>query len=180
MLLYGWRPNTSFLDWTHLLTFYFFLLLSPCLPFKVCNSGVTRFLALRAMSYLDMSIGNKILSKILKFSQNGSILKISTIKKNQILKTKFWKNSCHSIIMAVQLFEAVGHIHKCGFVHLDIKPSNVLINVDPKSGEWNLSDIVITDFGIGGQTNGLSRNGYGTPGLGWTYNRSTYNHHINS
>ena len=55
------------------------------------------------------------------------------------------------------------YIQKSGLKHLDIKPSNVLLNLNDL-GHFNGTDCVITDFGIGGKTdkeNALA----GTPGF---------------
>lgn len=54
-------------------------------------------------------------------------------------------------------------IQEEGFSHLDIKPSNILINCDA-SGKWNQVDCVITDFGIGGESDKLTGLA-GTPGF---------------
>lgn len=128
------------------------------------------------------------------------------LRENKVIRDKR-----RSVLMVTKLIDAVKFIHDSGFAHLDIKPSNVLINIDKKScgfanekssqkpklskqfvseltvqsaamnwrrrilyflnlsthisREWNLSDLVITDFGIGGQLSGLNRRGCGTPGF---------------
>jgi eukaryotic-like serine/threonine-protein kinase len=42
--------------------------------------------------------------------------------------------------MACSVLEALGYVHNCGIVHLDVKPSNILID---RSGR-----ALLTDFGI--------------------------------
>jgi len=46
---------------------------------------------------------------------------------------------------------------------MDIKPANILINTG-ENGEWNETDIVITDFGISGELDRQTEN-VGTPGF---------------
>ena len=60
------------------------------------------------------------------------------------------------------ILEGVLHIQKSKMKHLDLKPSNVLIKLD-QNGDFDGTNCVITDFGIGGKTDeqtGLA----GTPG----------------
>ena len=66
------------------------------------------------------------------------------------------------------IFSAVMHIQSSGQLHLDLKPSNILLNVDD-TGKWNQRDLVVTDFGIGGSTamltDGKRHKIRGTPGF---------------
>jgi len=62
-----------------------------------------------------------------------------------------------------KILAGLDHIQKNGFFHLDIKLSNVLIKTN-SAGDWDTINVVITDFGIGG--NYLSTLGKaGTPGF---------------
>ena len=66
------------------------------------------------------------------------------------------------------VFSAVMYIQSSGQLHLDLKPSNILLNVD-ESGKWNQRDLVVTDFGIGGSVemlaDGTRHKIRGTPGF---------------
>ena len=46
---------------------------------------------------------------------------------------------------------ALQYIQQQGCYHLDVKPSNILLNLDD-NGSWNKTDCVLTDFGTGGNT----------------------------
>jgi len=46
-----------------------------------------------------------------------------------------------------KILEVVVFIHKRGFCHLDIKPSNVMLNLN-SDGFWNERDLVLCDFGL--------------------------------
>jgi serine/threonine-protein kinase len=59
------------------------------------------------------------------------------IKKRMSVETAFEFTS--------QLLDATAHAHRCGVIHCDIKPENVLLFRDPDSGEDYLR---LTDFGI--------------------------------
>ena len=63
--------------------------------------------------------------------------------------------------MFEKIFAGAKYIQDSGYKHLDLKPSNILLRVRP-DGSWNEIDCVITDFGIGGQTNKQTGNA-GTP-----------------
>ena len=64
------------------------------------------------------------------------------------------------------MLEVFIYIQSEGYCHLDLKPSNILINLN-KNGEWNGQDIVVTDFGLCVlQSDGLKGSGQsGTPGF---------------
>ena len=55
------------------------------------------------------------------------------------------------------------YIQNTGFKHLDIKLGNVLIRTNPADGTWDGTNLVITDFGVGG-TPGQETEMAGTPG----------------
>ena len=62
------------------------------------------------------------------------------------------------------IFRGLEHLHEKSLKHLDIKLSNVMINVNKKTKNFDRKNCVITDFGIGGQKDketGLA----GTPGF---------------
>lgn len=60
--------------------------------------------------------------------------------------------------------DTVVFIQKKGFCHLDLKATNILINLD-KSQKWNKRDLVLADFGLAGTVNDV-RGSSGTPGFG--------------
>ena len=61
--------------------------------------------------------------------------------------------------------EGVEVLHSKKIIHKDLKPGNILLNVDAKTGEWDNENFVVTDFGISTQTDGFIPNGEGTPGF---------------
>jgi len=61
------------------------------------------------------------------------------------------------------IFAGVKYIQDRGFKHLDLKPSNILLNTR-KDGSWNERDCRITDFGIGGKIDRQTGRA-GTPGF---------------
>ena len=82
----------------------------------------------------------------LKKSNSDSALTLST--RISIMQT----------ILDVLIF-----IQQKGFCHLDVKPSNIFLNLN-ESGNWNGKDLVIGDFGLSSsQTNLEGR--CGTPGF---------------
>ena len=70
------------------------------------------------------------------------------------------------ISIAHKLLYELERIQRAGLVHCDIKPSNVLMNVDANAN-WN-GQLIVTDFGISGKKNEL-RNQLSKPGgtPGW-------------
>ena len=65
--------------------------------------------------------------------------------------------------MLERIAYAITSIQSKKYCHLDIKPSNILINLD-KDGKWNNFDLVLTDFGLSGTIAALGQ--CGTPGFG--------------
>ena len=62
------------------------------------------------------------------------------------------------------IFDGLEFIHSNNLKHLDIKLSNVMINVDKNTGNFDGKNCVITDFGIGAKKDketGMA----GTPGF---------------
>ncbi|KAL6072391.1 Serine/threonine-protein kinase [Balamuthia mandrillaris] len=47
-----------------------------------------------------------------------------------------------------QIIEAIGHMHKHGFIHRDIKPENILLTMDRR--------VLLCDFGLGARWSSLS------------------------
>jgi len=67
--------------------------------------------------------------------------------------------------MVGKIANAIKAIQSKKYCHLDIKPSNVLINLG-NDGEWNPgNDLVLTDFGLSG-TIDTALGQCGTPGFG--------------
>ena len=68
------------------------------------------------------------------------------------------------ILMLEKIADAIKAIQSKKYCHLDIKPSNILINLN-EDGKWNYWDLVLADFGLSGSIDtalGLC----GTPGFG--------------
>ena len=61
------------------------------------------------------------------------------------------------------VLDALIFIQANNYCHLDIKPSNVLLNLT--NGEWNGRDLVLSDFGLASSSNALTGQ-CGTPGFG--------------
>ena len=61
------------------------------------------------------------------------------------------------------LLDVVIYIQLQGFCHLDLKPSNIMVNLS--GDEWNGSDFVLADFGLSSATSHLTGHS-GTPGFG--------------
>lgn len=75
------------------------------------------------------------------------------------------------IEMLTKIISAVQFIQAQGYCHLDIKPSNVLLNI--RQTKWNKEDIVLTDFGLATKFTKPSKatrtkaiSSSGTPGFG--------------
>ena len=54
--------------------------------------------------------------------------------------------------MCMKILSGLSYLHERGFKHLDMKLTNILINIDSSTNEWDQENCVITDFGIGGKT----------------------------
>ena len=65
--------------------------------------------------------------------------------------------------MVGKIANAIKSIQSKNYCHLDIKPSNILINLG-KDGKWN-NDLVLTDFGLSGSID-TTLGQCGTPGFG--------------
>jgi eukaryotic-like serine/threonine-protein kinase len=52
-----------------------------------------------------------------------------------------------AVELMVTVTRAVAHLHQAGIVHLDVKPSNILLD-GPPDGRWDQVTPMITDFGI--------------------------------
>ena len=90
---------------------------------------------------------DKSLWVLLKELQSAKISVFDTLTRFQILEC---------------ILRALKNLQDKGFCHLDLKPSNVLINVNgPK---WN-GDLVLTDFGLSGTIESATGSA-GTPGFG--------------
>ena len=63
-----------------------------------------------------------------------------------------------------KILAGLSYIQYRGFKHLDIKLSNILIQTNNTSEEWDGTNCVITDFGIGGKTDKNVAKA-GTPGF---------------
>ena len=90
---------------------------------------------------------DKSLWVFLKDLRSAEISALDTLTRFQILEC---------------ILRALKDLQDKGFCHLDLKPSNILINVNgPK---WN-GDLVLTDFGLSGTIESATGNA-GTPGFG--------------
>lgn len=63
---------------------------------------------------------------------------------------------CECKVVIPQVLSAVKHMHENGFAHRDIKPDNILINIDTL-------DITLIDFGFACKTSKKMRRSLGTP-----------------
>ena len=61
------------------------------------------------------------------------------------------------------ILDGLEYIHQNDLKHVDIKLSNVMINVDKKTGDFDLKNCVITDFGLGGKKDRETAGSAGTP-----------------
>ena len=61
------------------------------------------------------------------------------------------------------LLDVIIYIQSQRFCHLDLKPSNIMVNLS--GDEWNGSDFVLADFGLSSATSNLTGHS-GTPGFG--------------
>ena len=64
--------------------------------------------------------------------------------------------------MFEKVFAGLDYLQKNGFVYLDMKLSNILININ-SAKKWDGKNLVLTDFGIGG-TDLANLGKCGTPG----------------
>ena len=71
---------------------------------------------------------------------------------------RFHKNTTQQLslkrrfVILNRIVEAIWEIQSLGICHLDIKPSNILINLD-NNGHWDPNDqnnLVLSDFGLAG------------------------------
>ena len=107
---------------------------------------------------------------VLELIQGGELLK-------RISKNKGFKESDVKVLMK-KIFLALEHFHSNKIIHRDLKPDNLLLR-----SEDNIHDIVIADFGLACQLNGLEIlfKRCGTPGyvapevLHWQEGNSFYN-----
>ena len=67
------------------------------------------------------------------------------------------------ILILHTILEALIFIQEKGFCHLDVKPSNIFLNLN-QSGNWNGKDLVIGDFGLSSKSTDLEGR-CGTPGF---------------
>ena len=65
--------------------------------------------------------------------------------------------------MMNKLLDGLLYLQSKGYSHLDVKPSNVMLNLT--SGKWNGQDLVLIDFGLC-SSHAQLRGHCGTPGFG--------------
>jgi len=82
-------------------------------------------------------------------------------------ESKTTKMTMMDLISRLRMLECIvrtlADLQKKNLCHLDIKPSNILLNVD--GAKWNQKDLVLTDFGLSG-TIATAVGSAGTPGFG--------------
>ena len=82
----------------------------------------------------------------------------------EYLKTKFDKITMAERIKILKIiFEVVNHIQNEGFCHLDLKPSNIFINL--LNGMWDGKTLKLADFGLCRKSSNLDGR-MGTPAFG--------------
>ena len=64
--------------------------------------------------------------------------------------------------MIEELVEHIAHIHKCGMVHRDLKPDNILVDARPRDGNHQFDAII--DYGIAMKINRRQTESYNTAG----------------
>lgn len=64
--------------------------------------------------------------------------------------------------MIEELVEHIAHIHKCGMVHRDLKPDNILVDARPRDGNHQFDAII--DYGIAMKINRRQSESYNTAG----------------
>lgn len=87
------------------------------------------------------------------FSDNDNTIIIELIKGKPINKLNFVNNK-QKVTLMLKILEAVKEIHKLNIIHCDLKPDNILLDLD--------SNIKIIDFGISSNNNQNYFIGYGS------------------
>ena len=82
-------------------------------------------------------------SMVMKFYEIGDMGAWVLCNRKKKIKYPYTKGSVISFFRGI--VSAIGHIHKQGLVHNDIKPDNILMDLDP---EKSVLIPIITDFGI--------------------------------
>ena len=95
-----------------------------------------------------MPLYAKSLWALLKESRSYPMTIMDTLQRLQMLES---------------IIKTLGDLQDRNLCHLDIKPSNILINLT-ENGQWN-GDLVLTDFGLSGTVDSATGRA-GTPGFG--------------
>ncbi|KAL1232300.1 putative serine/threonine-protein kinase [Trichinella spiralis] len=118
---------------------------------KVNTSNVENFLE-REINLLRALQGSKHAGKLYGFGWlNGSYYMVmdllgpnlSELVQNSAKKQLSQKNAIH---LAIQMLEAVEDIHNAGYLHCDVKPSNITVGLRQNS-DFSSSNIYFVDFG---------------------------------
>lgn len=86
------------------------------------------------------------------FNKNNNIIIIELIKGKQINELKF-ENNKQKLTLMLKILNAIKEIHKLNVIHCDLKPDNILLDLN--------KDIKIIDFGISVSDNQNYFRGYG-------------------
>lgn len=72
------------------------------------------------------------------------------------------------VLTMASVFRGLQHVHACGILHRDIKPDNILLELDENSGVPTIVKAIICDFDHAGPEReaGKTRCLYGTPSFG--------------
>ena len=89
---------------------------------------------------LDVFENEESLSLVTEIMRGGDLFK-------KLEKATFFSEEV-AAGLARQIVSAVAHLHAHGVVHCDLKPSNILVDVDPQQSEAEQLTVKIADFGL--------------------------------